>query len=282
MRRVKKRAIRRARTTGRRRRDATTAARPGAHASAVSAARSYLYGDVAFELRRRITDGIYAAHAKLPSLSDLTREFKVSAITIRRALHELMYEGLIVGHQGLGIFVTPRQRIHRVVTPGRSFGDEMRRAGFEPRIEEIRFRREPADTDVAERLGVPVGTLVYRHEKLVFADADPVSLHRLYLPESLADTLRPDLAKDFIFRLLDKHGIAVTEWKLAFTASALTEDTSRLFGRLPIGFPMIATWHTPYGRDGKPIATGVTYSRPDRFIMEVTVRDTPQFAEVKR
>jgi len=207
-------------------------------------------------LRRRITEGIYAAHTKLQSLSDLTREFKVSAITIRRALHELMYEGLVVGHQDLGIFVTPRQRIHRVVVPGRSFGDDIRGAGFEPHIKEIEFRREPAD-------------------------ADPVSLHRLYLPESLAEPLRPDLAEDFIFRVLDKRGIAVTEWKMAFTAPALTEDTSRLFGRLPIGFPMIATWHTPYGRDGVPIVTGVTYSRPDRFTIDVTVRDTPHaFSEV--
>ncbi len=282
MQRVKKRATRRARTT-RRRRSATTTTvvRPGVRVAPVSAARSYLYGDIAFELRRRITEGIYAEHAKLPSLSDLTREFKVSAITIRRALHELMYEGLVVGHQGLGIFVTPRQRIHRVVVPGRSFGDDIRGAGFEPHIKEIEFRREPADAGVAEHLRVPVGTLVYRHEKLVFADADPVSLHRLYLPESLAEALRPDLAEDFIFRVLDKRGIAVTEWKMAFTASALTEDTSRLFGRLPIGFPMIATWHTPYGRDGAPIVTGVTYSRPDRFTIEVTVRDTPPaFSEV--
>jgi DNA-binding GntR family transcriptional regulator len=250
--------------------------RPDARMGRVTVGRSYLYGDVAFELRRRIAQGTYAPHARIPSLSDLTREFKVSAITIRRALHELMYEGLLVGHQGLGIFVTPRQRIHRVVSPGRSFGDEIRRAGFEPRIEEMDFRREPADAQVAALLGIPERTPVYRHEKLVFADADPVSLHRLYLPEPLADTLRADLAADFIFRILDQHGITVTAWKVAFTACTLGEVTSRLFGRLPIGFPMIATWHTPYGDDGAPILTGVTFSRPDRFTMEVTVRDTPQ------
>ena len=250
--------------------------RPGAYAASVIVGRSYLYGDIALELRRRITEGIYPPHGKIPSLSDLTREFNVSAITIRRALHELMYEGLVVGHQGLGIFVTARQRIYRVMSPDRSFGDEIRRAGFVPHIKEIDFRRELADAEVAGLLGVPERTPVYRHEKLAFADADPVSLHRLYLPEPLAETLRTDLAEDFIFRLLDKHGITVTEWKLAFTASALSEETSRLFGRLPIGFPMIATWHTPYGRDGAPILTGVTFSRPDRFTIEVAVPGMPE------
>jgi GntR family transcriptional regulator len=239
-------------------------------------ARSFLYGDVAVELRRRIVEGIYPLHSKIPSLAGLTREFKVSAITIRRALHQLSYEGLVVGHQGLGIFVTHRRRIQRVVDPQRSFGDEIRRAGFEPRIKEIAFKREPADAEVAQRLGVPEGTMVYRHEKLVFADDDPVSLHRLYLPEALAETLRTGLTQDFIFRLLEKHGIRVSEWKIAFTASALSEDTARLFGRLPIGFPMINTLHTPYRADGTPILTGLTLSRPDWFTIEVTVRDTPR------
>src|SRR3989304_1028406 len=129
--------------------------RPGAYAASVIVGRSYLYGDIALELRRRITEGIYPPHGKIPSLSDLTREFNVSAITIRRALHELMYEGLVVAHQGLGIFVTARQRIYRVMSPDRSFGDEIRRAGFVPHIKEIDFRRELADAEVAGLLGVP-------------------------------------------------------------------------------------------------------------------------------
>ncbi len=271
---VRKRTRRSKRPEARRRsKPAARVVRPGAYAAPIIVGRSYLYGDIAVELRRRISQGVYPPHTKIPSLSDLTREFNVSAITIRRALHELMYEGLVVGHQGLGIFVTPRQRIHRVMSPGRTFGDEIRRAGFEPHIKEIDFRREPADAEVAELLGVPAGTPVYRHEKLVFADADPVSLHRLYLREPLAEALRSDLADDFIFGLLAKHGIQVTEWKIAFTASALSEETSRLFGRLPIGFPLIATWHTPYGADGAAILTGVTFSRADRFRIEVTVRE---------
>jgi len=76
--------------------------RLGAYAAPVTVARSYLYGDAAVELRRRIAAGVYPQHSKIPSLSDLTREFKVSAITVRRALHELMYEGLVVGHCGIG------------------------------------------------------------------------------------------------------------------------------------------------------------------------------------
>ena len=68
----------------------------------------------------------------------------------------------------------------------------------------------PSNLELAGCLGVTERTPVYRHEKLVFADADPVSLHRLYLPEPLAETLRTDLSEDFIFRLLDKHGITIT------------------------------------------------------------------------
>jgi DNA-binding GntR family transcriptional regulator len=249
--------------------------RPAHDAARGVVTRSFLYGDVAAELRRRITQGVYPPDSRIPSLADLTREFRVSAITVRRALHELTYEGLLVGHQGLGIFVTHRRRIERVMDPDRSVGDEIRRAGFEPRIKEIGFKREPAEAEVAGQLGVPEGTMVYRHEKLAFADVEPVSLHVLYLPEPLGELLRGELASDFIFPLLQKHRIEVSEWRIGFTASALGEDRAYLFGRLPTGFPLINARHTPYRPDGTPILTGVTFSRPDRFIVEVTIRGGP-------
>jgi DNA-binding GntR family transcriptional regulator len=91
----------------------------------------YLYLDVARRLRRRVEEGRYPPGSKLPSLADLCAEFNVSAITVRNALRELMQERLVVGRQGLGVFVKAREKIHRVLAgnPQRSIGEEIARAG---------------------------------------------------------------------------------------------------------------------------------------------------------
>lgn len=60
--------------------------------------------------------------------------FGVSTITIRRAIRDLSFEGLLVGRQGLGVFVANRRRIVRVLSPnkGVSFEDDLRKIGLIP------------------------------------------------------------------------------------------------------------------------------------------------------
>src|ERR1700761_6061981 len=145
--------------------------------------RSFLYNDVAVELRSQIAQGDYAPGSRLPSLSELVDLFNVSAITIRRALGELMHEGLIEGHQGLGVFVKAVPKIHRVLAgdPNSTIGDEIARAGFKPRLAEIGASQIKATEEIASRLKVTAGSNVFRHQKVTYADEEPVALHTLYM-----------------------------------------------------------------------------------------------------
>jgi DNA-binding GntR family transcriptional regulator len=234
--------------------------------------RAFLYDDLVTALRARIARGSYPAGSRLPSLSELTKEFEVSAITVRRALQELTYEGLLRGHQGLGVFVKTKPRIHRVLAgdPDRSIGDEIGRAGFTPRLEEIDHAIIKAGDDVAARLGARPGTSVFRHQKLTFANDEPVALHVLHMPPALARRLRPELSKLFIFALLDKHKIAVDNLKCEFSSTTLSRDYARLF-QLPGGQPMMRVDYTAIGENGKPLLLGLTICRPDRFVFEVNL-----------
>ena len=84
------------------------------------AAGRFLYAQVAEELRRRIVQGVYGPGSRIPSEADLVREFQVSAITVRRTVRDLQFEGLLVGRQGLGVFVSDKRRIRRSLSAERS------------------------------------------------------------------------------------------------------------------------------------------------------------------
>lgn len=60
---------------------------------------------IADALSRRISSGQLVPGAQLPTESDLMGSFGVSRLTVRRALQNLMQDGLVVGHQGKGTFV---------------------------------------------------------------------------------------------------------------------------------------------------------------------------------
>jgi GntR family transcriptional regulator len=234
--------------------------------------RAFLYSDLVTALRSRIARGVYPPGSRLPSLSELTKEFGVSAITVRRALRELAYEGLVQGRQGLGVFVKTKPRIHRVLAgdPDRSIGDEIGRAGFSPRLAEVDHAIVKASDDVAARLGVRSEAPVFRHQKLTFANDEPVALHVLHLRPALARKLRPEISKLFLFELLDKNNIVIDNLKCEFSSTSLDEEHARLIG-LPAGQPMMRVDYTATDVNGRPLLLGLTICRPDRFVFEVNL-----------
>lgn len=234
--------------------------------------RAFLYRDVATKLRKRIAAGTYSHNNKLPSLHDLVEEFNVSAISVRRALRELAYEGLIYGEQGRGVFVKPKSVIHRVIATNaeRSIGDEIARAGFKPTIKDLKYDRVKADDETAGRLQVAPATKIHRHQKLIFADSEPVSLHFLYFTDDIAPRLKLYLANTFVFRMLELARLRAYQTRFEFAALALSNKYSALFKK-PAGFPMGVLNFTPATKSGRPILTGTTIFRSDRFVFEVTV-----------
>jgi len=234
--------------------------------------RSFLYNDVAIELRSQIAQGDYAPGSRLPSLNELVGQFNVSAITIRRALGELMHEGLVEGHQGLGVFVKTIPKIHRVLAgdPNSTIGDEIARAGFRPHLTEIDFAQIKANEEIASWLKVPAGSNVFRHQKLTLADDEPVALHTLFLRPKLANLLRDKLNNVFIFKLLEDRKVAIANLKCEFSAVPLSEQQARVFQLQP-GQPMMRVDYTHYGRNGIPLVVGQTVCRADRFVFEVNL-----------
>jgi DNA-binding GntR family transcriptional regulator len=234
--------------------------------------RSFLYSDVAAEIRSRITKGTFAPGSRLPSLSEFVDRFGVSAITIRRALGELTHEGLIEGHQGLGVFVKPARKIHRVLAsdPNNTMGDEIARAGFTPRLAEIGFDQVKATNDIASRLKVRAGSNISRHQAVTYADEEPVALHTLYLCAKLGRTLRDDLSHVFVFKVLEDHKLAIASLKCEFSAVPLSEQQARIF-HLQAGQPMLRVDYTHLDKDGTPMVIGQTICRADRFVFEVNL-----------
>jgi len=245
--------------------------RRSAAALMLRAAGRFLYAQVAEELRRRIVQGVYGPGSRIPSEADLVREFGVSAITIRRTVRDLQFEGLLVGRQGLGVFVSDKRRIRRslsadATTPLR---DEMRRAGVEPGVKVIALSATPGDEEIRRRLGLDAGPdpLLYRLETLILADGEPVGLDTTYFHRELGDALQSELSREFIYPLFVSRGIAVDHMDFAIEGDAVVPAQAPLLG-LPAGFPLLIVHYTGLSPQGAPLFTGRTATRADRFTYE--------------
>ena len=69
-----------------------------------------MYKQITDQMKEAIANGSLAPETRLPSIRELSRELKVSTITIKRAYSDLENEGYIITRIGLGSFVAGMSR----------------------------------------------------------------------------------------------------------------------------------------------------------------------------
>lgn len=66
---------------------------------------TYMYEQLANDLREKIKDGTYPPGSKLPSRRELCQEYDFSEAVVVRAMWILKHEGLVVSLTGSGSYV---------------------------------------------------------------------------------------------------------------------------------------------------------------------------------
>ena len=208
--------------------------------------RTIRYHQIAEELKGRVLSGAYASGRLLPSESELSTQFDVSRVTIRKALEMLRDEGLVDSRQGFGWFVagdTVRQPLARLAT----IEDQMRASGARPERQVLEFAFEKAPKDVALALGT---TQVLRVRRLNLADGEPFAIVTVWCAEELGQNLsRADVERSPFYELLDIPFAGATQ---TIGADAATQDEASLL-KIPVGSPVLRCQRTTNSVDGKTV-----------------------------
>src|SRR5262249_31761277 len=151
-------------------------------------------------------------------------------------------------------FVASRQRIVRSISTESvaPFEESMRAVGIEPGIREIDMVLVPADDGLLPASMTGPDDTVYRLQRILLADHEPVGLDTLWLPRALGDALKPRLRGHFVMSLLDADGIAVDHIDYQFEAATASETQASLLD-VVTGFPLLVINFTPIGSDGLPL-----------------------------
>lgn len=64
-----------------------------------------LYAQIVESLKRDIENGVYNATERIPAEAELAKQYNVSRITVRRAVDDLVSQGLVEKKQGKGTFI---------------------------------------------------------------------------------------------------------------------------------------------------------------------------------
>jgi GntR family transcriptional regulator len=183
----------------------------------------------------------------LPSEAELTERYRVSRVTIRRALEELERAGIIYREKGRGSFVR-RSRIAGFSIFG-SFGAEVSRHGSEADNHLLAVSVVDSLPEVmAHHFGVSDERMAderyVRLKRLRLIDAGPAAIEEAYLPHSAFPGLE---MADFngeqsLYGLLAEVWGITPVWAEALVeATPATEDEAALL-QLEPGAPLLVAW----------------------------------------
>jgi GntR family transcriptional regulator len=183
------------------------------------------------QLTAQLTDLIHAGELKpsyrLPSERELSVMLKVSRITTRLAVQELLESGLVYREQGRGTFVAEPKM--RGVQGFASFTEDMRNRGLVPGSKIINQEIVGVDENLSHTLHLNTGDSALHLVRLRLADDHPVAIQSAYLPARMFPGLElENLVDRSLFEVLRKKYFVYPAWtEAAVEASAATPEQAR-------------------------------------------------------
>lgn len=212
----------------------------------------------------QIQSGLLAPGTQLPTEAELAERHSVSRITAKRALDDLVHQGLAYRQQGKGTFVASR-RIRDISGFG-SFSEDIRSRGLEPSSQVLLFQEVYPGPEVRERLGLAEGKKVFLLKRLRLADGEPVAVETAHLPQGLCPgLLEEDLATRSLFSVLrDRYGVSPT-WADAEIEARMATKPEAVLLKMKAGQPVLEARRTTFTTNYEVIECVDSVYRGDRF-----------------
>jgi GntR family transcriptional regulator len=235
-----------------------------------------LYYQVKEDLLEKINQNIFQVGGLIPSESELQNIYKVSRITIRRAIQELVQEGYLSTQQGKGTFVSQPKATQElnVIT---SWAETMAKLGMHPETRNIKYSEEPALVAIAKLLNIEPGKMIYKIERLRYAAGKPICIMTNYLiPETAPDFLEKGIEGESLYETLEKrYNLHLNRAVETVEARAAKLGEAELL-KIKRGSPLLQVTRVTYDIDERPIEVVIGVSRADRYSYTVNLIGRPK------
>ncbi len=221
---------------------------------------SPLYVQLARKLGHAIRDGQYQVDEALPSERLLSESLGVSRVTARKAIDQLVEQGLVVRRQGSGNYIAPR--FEQPLTRLSSFSEELSRRGYHPTSQWLKRAVTPATTEEQISLGLTSSARVARLERLRLADDVVMAYEVSVLPASIV--AKPAEIENSLYKYLE--GIRQVPVRARQQIRALNAH-GKLAERLGIadGTALLFITRLGFLASGQPVELTHSYCRNDYY-----------------
>lgn len=209
-------------------------------------------------------------NSPIPSEAELQDQYRMSRMTVRKAVDQLVAEGRLYRVAGVGTFVaeaTTSVELHLS-----SFTEDMEALGLRPTQRTCRIERVAADAQLAGELDISIGEGVVLLERVRLADDRPVCFERSYLPERHVPGLIESWSNQSLFAALDqRYGLRPTWSRQLIGAEQASARTAELLC-VPPGSALLRVRQATF-KDDVLIESCLSLYRPDSYELAVVLNE---------
>lgn len=233
-----------------------------------------LHEQIRVEIAAMIGAGHYRPGDALPSAARLSRQFGVSAITVKRALRDLHVSGVLRSVAGRGTFVKERQRFVRDLTHSFNSVEDARRLGVNMTIELIGVSHEKiSDPGLSHFRPPDMPMLCIR--KIIKAEGASIMHDTTYVRAGQFDEqLIDQFADRFVVEVLTGAGFSFDRNRLLIDASAASPQAQSALD-LPTGYPTLRRLYAMDSSLHDVAIFGIAEAPFDRLSCELELRLEP-------
>jgi GntR family transcriptional regulator len=224
-----------------------------------------LYHQLKEIIKEHIENSSWKAGDKIPSEHQLMREYNVSRNTAKRAIEDLVNEGILYRVQGTGTFVN-KPKIEHSLSGFYSFSQVLKEKGLNPKDIILEIKVEPANQKIAKALHIQNNDEVVVLKRLRCANDEPIILESSYLPKALIhDVNQLDRVgeRPLYDVLSEQFGITVTSAKETFEP-VLIMDVEAIQLGVKEGNPALLLERIAFNDKKQPIEFCKSIVRGDR------------------
>ncbi len=222
-----------------------------------------------------IGSGALEVAAQLPPERDLAELAEVSRVTVRKAVAQLVDDGLLDQRRGAGTFVRPPPpKMEHSLSALLSFTEYMRQRGKTSSSQILRRGLFPPIPDEQMALGLSGTDRVARVDRLRSADGLPMAVEWSSLPHDILP--EPERVETSLYDVLRARGNAPVRAVQRITAVNLSPSDAALL-HLPDGAAVLRIDRTAYLPSGRPIefTRGLYRSDIYDFVAELRLEPKP-------
>lgn len=208
---------------------------------------------------------------QIPTEKELAKRFDVSTITVKRAILDMVHEGLLYRQRGKGTFVTSKREtdLQSLVTLKHDAEDEVKHPH-----RMLGFERINANPLIGKKLDIDEKDEIFKISRVKLNGKKPVVIEHTYLPTELFSGLSEEMLQDeLLYSVLQNNfGFELDQAKIYFSTLTANFEEAELLN-VPEGEQLFVIERTTRTKDGTLVEYSKFIIRQEeyQFYIDVTI-----------